>query len=132
MTPIGWEDALEAFYGSQISDKQVPVWEHYLREDNTNSAELVKAIEMAAESEMKPAEWRVTVRDLRKWLKIYRSRQCASNRSADTEAKRSAFVDHWREKLNRGADQQDFISAAELFSAGIKDFNELCREVLAE
>jgi len=106
---IGWEEALEAFYGAQISDRQVLVWEHYLKAENTNSAELLAAIEMAAGDGMKPAEWRVTVRDLRQWLKIYRAREAAKNRADDTERRRTCLISEWREKLKRGAKRDDML-----------------------
>lgn len=106
---ITWTQALEAMYGTQVSKEQIPVWEHYLKSENTNSAELVPAIGLAAEESMKPEEWRVTVRDLRKWLKIYRAREAARNRSDDTERRRDGLISEWREKLKRGARRDDML-----------------------
>jgi len=127
---IGWEEALEAMYGTQVSDKQVPIWEYYLKADNTNSAELVEAIEMAANENLKPVEWRVTVRDLRNWLKRYRAIKASERNLAESDAKRQAFIDEWREKLSRGATQDDFLSALDRLPARITDRNDICREVL--
>ena len=106
---ITWTQALEAMYGTQVSKEQIPVWEHYLKSENTNSAELVPAIGMAAEENMKPEEWRVTVRDLRKWLKIYRAREAAKNRADDTERRRAGLISEWRGKLKRGAKRDDML-----------------------
>lgn len=128
---IGWEEALEALYGTQISDKQVLVWEHYLKADNTNSAELVEAIGMAAEDNLKPVEWRVTVRDLRNWLKRYRAIKASERNLAESKAKRQAFIDEWREKLSRGATQDDFLSALDRLPVRITKRNDICREVLS-
>ena len=127
---IGWEEALEAFYGAQISDRQVLVWEHYLKAENTNSAELLAAIEMAAGDGMKPAEWRVTVRDLRQWLKIYRAREFAARNAEASEARLEAFVSEWREKLKRGAPRDDMLAAAEGLPVKIVRKNDLIREIL--
>ena len=128
---IGWEEALEALYGTQISDKQVPVWEHYLKADNTNSAELVEAIGMAADDNLKPVEWRVTVRDLRNWLKRYRAIQYAERNKADAESKKQAFIAQWREKLDRGVSQDDFLAALDQLPIRITDRNDICRLVLS-
>jgi hypothetical protein len=128
---IGWEEALEAMYGTQVSDKQVPIWEHYLKADNTNSAELVEAIGMAAEDNLKPVEWRVTVRDLRIWLKRYRAIKIAELNKASAKDKRSAFVAEWREKMDRGASQDDFLAALDSLPIRITDRNDICREVLS-
>ena len=130
MTEIGWEDALEAMYGTQVSDKQVPVWEHYLREDNTNSAELVKAIELAANENPKPTEWRVTVRDLRFWLKGYRAIQARSRNAAESEQRRASFIAEWKEKLQRGAKRDDFLTVVDRLPYQVKERNEICRKVL--
>lgn len=127
---IGWDQALEAFYGTQVSDKQVPVWEHYLKAENTNSPELVAAIEMAAENDLKPAEWRVTVRDLRNWLKRYRAIKHAERNVADAEQRRVAFIAEWKEKLQRGADRSDFLTVVDRLPFTVVIRNDICREVL--
>ena len=130
MTEIGWEDALEAMYGTQVSDKQVGVWEHYLREDSTNSAELVKAIDMAANEGIKPEEWRVTVRDLRKWLKIYRAQQNREKNREDNDARLVLFKSEWIDKLRRGAKRDDFLASSDQLGYGVVQRNEICKEVL--
>jgi hypothetical protein len=127
---IGWEDALEAFYGTQISDKQVPVWEHYLVAEKTNSAELVQVIEMAASENIKPQEWRVTVRDLRSWLSLYRQRQKKTADIKDWEKRKNKFVEYWKEKLSRGADKNDFLQEVSNFATSAREYNELCNQIL--
>ncbi len=127
---LTWAQVLEAMYGHQVSDNQITVWEHYLKAENTNSAELVKVIEMAANESMKPEEWRVTVRDLCKWLRIYRKREAARNAVETQKARIDGFVVEWREKLNRGAKRDDLFSSLETLKLPISEQNEVCRRIL--
>jgi DNA-binding NtrC family response regulator len=129
---IQWADALEAFYGHQVSDKQVPVWEHYLREDNTNSKELVEVIEMAASESLKPEEWRVTVRDLRNWLKRYRAIQAQSRNASEAEKRKAAFIAEWKEKIKRGCPRDDLLAAVDQLTLPVTERNDICREVLGK
>ncbi len=127
---IPWADALEAFYGTQISERQVPVWEHYLRMENPKKGELVAAIEMAAEASAKPEEWRVTVRDLRKWLIQYRRIKTSEERKEESAATLKAFIAEWKEKIARGVSKDDFLCAVDLLPYRIVAKNEIIREVL--
>jgi hypothetical protein len=127
---IQWADALEAFYGTQISDKQVPVWEHYLIAENTNSAELVKVIEMAAAENIKPQEWRVTIRDLKAWLILHRSRTRKTANAVEWQNRKNEFIRNWREKLSRGADRDDFLKDCETFATSTSEYNDLCKQII--
>lgn len=127
---ITWTQALEAMYGTQVSKEQIPVWEHYLKSEKTNSAELVPAIGLAAEEGIKPEEWRVTVRDLRKWLKIYRARECAKNRTDNAEARKAAIISEWREKLSRGAKRDDMLEVIDSQPWDVVSKNDVIKEIL--
>ncbi len=129
---IQWADALEALYGSQISDKQIPVWEHYLTGENTNSEELVKVIEMAANENIKPEEWRVTVRDLLKWLRLYRQRSRKTANAIEWQNRKNEFVAQWREKLSRGSDINDFYQAAAELTTSAREYNDICIATLGD
>jgi len=129
---IGWEEVLEAMYGTQVSDKQIPIWEHYLKSENTNSAELVKTIEMAANESMKPEEWRVTVRDLTKWLRVYRKRQRAQNATQVRTSIIDGFVLEWREKIARGAKKDDAIAATIKISMGFREENDILNRIFSK
>ena len=132
MNKITWSDALEAMYGTQISDRQIPVWDHYLKSEKATNDELVGAIELAANEGMKAAEWRVTVRDLRQWLKVYRARRHAEKNIEQNEAQLKSLIVDWREKMKRGASKDDAISAIDcLNGVSILRRNELIREILA-
>ena len=127
---ITWAQALEAMYGTSVSEHQIPVWEHYLRADNTSSAELVPAIELAAAENIKPEEWRVTVRDLRRWLKVYRARSAAEKRTEEAAARKAHFICEWREKLQRGASRDDATCSAEKQGWSVLEQNDVLAEIL--
>lgn len=127
---IQWADALEAFYGTQISDKQVPVWEHYLIAEKTNSEELVQVIEMAATENIKPQEWRVTIRDLKAWLILHRQRTRKTANAVEWQNRKNEFIAQWREKLSRGADKNDFLAAATEFATSSREYNDLCNQII--
>ena len=71
---LTWAEVLEARYATRLDARQVEVWEHFLKEINTNSAELTTAINMASNCDLRPAEWRCTVTDLIKWVKMTRAK----------------------------------------------------------
>ena len=126
---ITWTEALEAMYGHQLNPAQAKVWEHYLREMNTSSAEIVPAIEMAASENIKPAEWRVTVRDIRNWVRIYRKRQRAS---ADSDQNRSKVEAHIAEsigKLKRGVSKEDVYEVTYALPYDICKLNEIASRI---
>ena len=106
---IKWDQVLEAMFGHQVGERQMPVWEHYLKAENTDSDELAMAIEMAAAESMKPEEWRVTVRDLRKWLRVYRRRKKEGESGERSSAGIAALIKEQREKISRGASKDDVI-----------------------
>jgi len=133
---IKWDQCLEAMYGHHVGEKQIAVWEHYLKAEKTNSGELVRAIEMAANEGIKAEEWRVTVRDLRKWLKIYRKREAANASSQGGKDRIAAFVSEWREKLDRGAEEDDCIlstvSLCKELGLDICEENGITRRIFAK
>ncbi len=129
---ITWTQALEDMYGHQLSDKQIPVWEHYLIDINATSAELVPAIEMAAGENIKPTEWRVTVRDLRNWVKLYRLRQKNNANSAQSKQRIEVFVAEGIEKLRRGGKRDDITDAAYALPFDICTQNEIINRIFSE
>ena len=133
-TDLKWYEALDAMYGANLSDKQIEVWQAYLRSANASNEELRGAIEMAAGESIKTEEWKVTVRDLTKWLKIYRKRVLASDDRAQQTAMVRAFVFEWKERIERGAKNGDFLDALYIFcsdnSIGTKDENEIAGKVM--
>ena len=129
---ITWTQALEAMYGHQLTDKQIPVWEHYLISINATSAELVPAIEMAAAENIKPSEWRVTVRDLTKWVKLYRLRQKNNANSSQSKQRIQTFIQEGIEKIRRGGNRDDIIQAAYALPFDIVTQNEIINQILKE
>jgi hypothetical protein len=104
---IAWPDVLEAFYGNQLSPRQVEVWEYFLMESKPSALELISSIKMAANETMKPEEWRVTVRDLQKWLKIYRRIKRKETNSGDRQKIVDGIVSVLKQKAESGASRSD-------------------------
>ena len=79
---------------------------------------------------------RVTVRDLTKWLKIYRARHYAKRNEDERVGKIKFFIEEWREKMARNCPKDDFIAALSKFAKsnaiGITDENDIGRQVLAK
>ena len=125
---ITWTQSLEAMYGVQLTDAQVPVWEHYLKKEGTNSRELVPAIEAAAENNVKPIEWRVTTRDLIRWVKMHR----VKNFNPDTSlgAYEQKFIAEWIKRLADGATVDDFTAALLRQPVKLSVMQQIEKEVL--
>lgn len=122
---VNWFDALEAMYGTCLADRQIEVWQVYLREQSASNDELVAAIEAAAADGLKPVEWRVTVRDVRLWLSRHRARREEEGRRARAEAKLMHLVEHWREKVRRGVKQDDVLAAIDKEGLGVRAYNRV-------
>ena len=127
---ISWDKALRALFGVKLDDGDIAAWEYYLKSENTTSAELVPAIEMAAAENMKAEEWCYTVRDLRLWLKIHRHRRRLEKDKTNTEAKIQSFIAMWREKMVRGARTDDFLESVDLLGYSVSVRNDICAAVL--
>lgn len=126
-----WFQALEALYGVDLKDAQIDVWDEFLIEENASGDELCSAIRMAAKEGMRPVEWRVTVRDVIKWLKIYRARKHAESNKEERAEKIRSLISEWKEKISRGTKKDDFLSSLnEVRWLTTHDYNEICREVL--
>jgi len=128
MSKITWTQALDAMYGVQLSDSQVLTWEHYLKREGTNSRELVPAIEQAAENNVKPLEWRVTARDLIRWIKMYRAKNF--NPQANLGAFEAKFMADWTNRIANGASEEDFLDAVRRLPTKISIMEQIENQVL--
>ena len=132
---IPWFLTLQAFYAASLNQAEIDAWEYFLRDMKTNDAEISSAVRMAADESMKPEEWKVTLRDLIKWLRMFRARKAAETRENEIKQKTAAFVSEWREKLSRGADKDDIASAITVFverenpADQCRAFNKIWQEV---
>jgi hypothetical protein len=67
------------------------------------------------------------------WLRVSKAIKHRENSAKQSEAELSSFKKHWKEKLARGADKDDFTSAAYALSGlTVSERNEICREVLGK
>ena len=129
-----WNDALDALYACHLNEHQLHIWEDFLSDSRPTNAELCDCIKMAANEAMKPEEWKVTVRDLMKWLKIYRKRSILERDKGNRDGMVNQFIEEWRDKIERGCPKDDFINALCVFSndngIGISEENEIAGRVI--
>ena len=130
---VEWADSLEAVWGTPLTDRQIGIWEHYLKKLETTGAETKLAIEQAAKTD-EVIKFRATVRDVTRWIEDYRKSEAFKRIKEGSSSKKAMFVSEWKEKKARGAKQDDFLSALDLFCAdnhiGIIEYNEMAREIL--
>ena len=133
---LKWYESMDALFGQNLSDGQVEIWQAYLRSANASGDELKASIEMAANETMKGegVYGRVTVRDLMKWLKIYRKRSILERDKGNRDGMVNQFIEEWRDKIERGCPKDDFINALCVFSndngIGISEENEIAGRVI--
>jgi len=127
-----WADTLKAQYGTVLDDDEIKTWEHYLREINTNSAELIPAIEEAAEHRRKPQEWKVTVRDLILWVKIHRAKKMRNAPRADLPEWAINFIGESKAAIDSGESTEAEIEqqCMRLPARSTKTINEIAWQIL--
>ena len=95
-TDLKWYDTLESMFGTVLTDRQVEVWQVYLRKQAASSQDLSAAIEWAGEKDLKPIGWRVTVRDLCRWLGMHRQKLRMAGIIEKKCAAAQRIIDTWR------------------------------------
>ena len=111
MNDIEWHEILEAYYGVKLWDRMPAVWWNELGDLKASNEEIIEAIKMAAGENTKPVERKATVRDLRKWIKIYRASEGAEMASGDRRVIIDGIVASMREKRFAGAERGDIVDA---------------------
>ena len=113
MTDINWHEILEAYYGVKLWDRMPSIWWHELGDLRASNDEAIDAIKMAANESMKTEERNATVRDLRKWIKIYRGRKRTETASGERRSIIDGIVTTLKQKAESGASRSDIGESIE-------------------
>lgn len=68
-----WNDVLDAYYGTRLTDGVVEVYELRLKEYNVSNTELCEIIRGASERKIKPSGYKAMLPDLICWIELSRS-----------------------------------------------------------
>ena len=70
---LEWFDVIDAMYGVRLNDKQLEIWEHFLKPRGVKNEELCLIITEASRRKLKTRNYRATVADLIDWVKMSRN-----------------------------------------------------------
>lgn len=108
-----WPQILSAYYGATLSTDEANLWHAEMSDMKPANADICEAIRMARNAGMKPDEWKATVTDLRRWLKIYRSEQEIKKERQEFDRELPKFIAKWKAEIKNGADPDSLFIALE-------------------
>ena len=127
-----WHEALAALYATRLDVQEIKVWQDYLRKESLISAELIPAIEEAAEHGRKPLEWKVTVRDLLQWVRIHRAKKMRNAPRTDLPGWAINFIAESKAAIDSGESTEAEIEqqCMQLPARSTKTINEISWQIL--